>query len=111
MLLSQVTEFLLTHKHTGQIPILIDNAQSPPFVVMESSATLLYLLKLADKDDVFGFKDELEYSQCLQWLFFWHGSGAPYQYEFIHFNRFAQEKDPCTLAPSPSPFSAPLLSS
>lgn len=39
---------------------------------METSAELLYLLKFADKDDVFGFKDELERSQCLQWLFFWY---------------------------------------
>lgn len=46
---------------------------------METSAELLYLLKFADKNDVFGFKDEVERSQCLQWLFFWHGSGAPYQ--------------------------------
>jgi glutathione S-transferase len=41
---------------------------------METSAELLYLLKEYDSKDVFGFKDELEYSQCLQWLFFWHGS-------------------------------------
>ena len=64
---------------SGRIPIIIDNLQKPPFPVMETSAELLYLLKFADKDDVFGFKDELERSQCLQWLFFWHGSGAPYQ--------------------------------
>jgi hypothetical protein len=37
------------------------------------------LLKFADKNDTFGFKDELERSQALQWTFFWHGSGAPYQ--------------------------------
>lgn len=40
---------------------------------------MLYLLKTADKNDTFGFKDELERNQCLQWTFFWHGSGAPYQ--------------------------------
>lgn len=61
----------------GRIPILIDHTHSPPFPVMETSAELLYLLKFADKDDVYGFKDELERSQALQWLFFWHGSGAP----------------------------------
>lgn len=41
---------------------------------METSAELLYLLKEFDKDDAFGFKDDLERSQCQQWLFFWHGS-------------------------------------
>ena len=71
----------------GRIPIIIDNSQSPPFPVMETSAELLYLLKFADKDDVFGFKDELERSQCLQWLFFWHGSGAPYQGNTNFFRR------------------------
>jgi glutathione S-transferase len=46
---------------------------------METSAELLYLLKFADKKDTYGFKDELERNQCLQWLFFAHGSMAPYQ--------------------------------
>jgi glutathione S-transferase len=41
---------------------------------METSAELLYLLKEFDKNDEFEFKDELERNQCLQWLFFWHGS-------------------------------------
>jgi glutathione S-transferase len=43
------------------------------------SSSLPDLLKFADKKDTFGFKDELERNQCLQWVFFWHGSGAPYQ--------------------------------
>lgn len=64
---------------------------------METSAELLYLLKFADKNDVFGFKDELERNECLQWLFFWHGSGAPYQGQVNHFNKFSKEKLPCTL--------------
>lgn len=81
----------------GRIPVLIDNHQSPPFTVMETSAELLYLLKFADKDDRFGFHDELERSQCLQWLFFWHGSGAPYQGQVNHFSRAAKEKIPCML--------------
>lgn len=58
--------------------MLIDNTQKPPFTVMETSAELFYLLKKFDKDDKFGFKDDLERSECLQWTFFWHGSGAPY---------------------------------
>lgn len=80
---------------SGRIPVLVDNTQSPPFAVMETSAELLYLLKFADKNDVFGFKDELERNECLQWLFFWHGSGAPYQGQTNHFYRAAKEKMPC----------------
>lgn len=57
----------------------VDNNQSPPFPCHETSAEILYLLKFADKEDKFGFKDELERNQCLQWMFFWHGSGAPYR--------------------------------
>lgn len=85
-----------THtKYTlGRIPVIIDNTQSPPFTAMETSAELLYLLKFADKDDKFGFKDELERNECLQWLFFWHGSGAPYQGQMNHFGKFAKEKIP-----------------
>lgn len=44
---------------------------------METSAELLYLLKEFDSKDQFGFKDELERNECLQWLFFWHGSVSP----------------------------------
>lgn len=60
---------------SGRIPILVDNTKEVPFPVMETSAELLYLLKEFDSKDAFGFKDELERSQALQWLFFWHGSG------------------------------------
>lgn len=68
---------------------------------METSAELLYLLKLADKEYKFGFTDDLERNQCLQWLFFWHGSGAPYQGQTNHFKNFAKEKIPCTSPLSP----------
>ena len=90
----------------GRIPVIVDNTQSPPFPVMETSAELLYLLKFADKEDKFGFKDELERNQCLQWLFFWHGSGAPYQGQVNHFTRAAPEKIPCKRLPSSPPTSS-----
>ncbi|KAI9801229.1 MAG: hypothetical protein M1825_003503 [Sarcosagium campestre] len=90
----QKKDWFLRLDPNGRIPILVDNTQNPPFTVMETSAELLYLLKFADKDDVFGFKDELERSQCLQWLFFWHGSGAPYQGQTNHFTKYAKEKIP-----------------
>lgn len=80
---------------SGRIPVLVDNTESPPFTCMETSAELLYLLKFADKNDVFGFKDEFERNECLQWLFFWHGSGAPYQGQVNHFYKAAKEKIPC----------------
>lgn len=60
---------------------------------METSAELLYLLKF-DKDNCFGFKSELEQSEALQWLFFWHGGGAPYQGNLGFFSR-AQEQSSC----------------
>ncbi|EON67697.1 hypothetical protein W97_06840 [Coniosporium apollinis CBS 100218] len=88
----QKKEWFLRLNPNGRIPVLVDNNQDPPFPVMETSAELLYLLKVADKEDRFGFKDDLERSQCLQWLFFWHGSGAPYQGQVNHFSRAAPEK-------------------
>ncbi|KAI4134003.1 MAG: hypothetical protein LQ347_001885 [Umbilicaria vellea] len=97
----QKKDWFLRLDPNGRIPVIVDNTQSPPFPVMETSAELLYLLKFADKNDEFGFKDELERNQALQWyvipgitngfytepnaqtdtqrLFFWHGSGAPYK--------------------------------
>ena len=68
----QKKEWFLRLDPNGRIPVLVDNSESPPFTVMETSAELLYLLKFADKDDKFGFKDELERNECLQWLFFWY---------------------------------------
>jgi hypothetical protein len=61
---------------------------------METSAELLYLLSKFDKDYHFGFKDEIEQSELVQWLFFWHGSGAPYQGNLGFFRR-AQEQSTC----------------
>ncbi|KAF4631464.1 hypothetical protein G7Y89_g6665 [Cudoniella acicularis] len=73
--------------------VLIDNTKTPPFSVMETSAELLYLLKEFDKEDEFGFKDELERNQCLQWLFFWHGSGAPIEGQLNWFSKMAPSVD------------------
>lgn len=61
---------------------------------METSAELLYLQSKYDKNNEFGFADPLEHSEMLQWLFFWHGSGAPYQGQVNHFFKFAKEKIP-----------------
>jgi len=77
----------------GRIPILIDNTESPPFPVMETSAELLYLLKF-DKDNLFSFQDEREQSELMQWLIFWHGSGAPYQGNLSFFRR-VEEHSSC----------------
>jgi len=88
----QKKDWFLRLDPNGRIPVLVDNTVNPPFPVMETSAELFYLLKKYDKDDKFGFKDDLERSECLQWTFFWHGSGAPYQGQVNHFTRAAPEK-------------------
>ncbi|KAL8986189.1 MAG: hypothetical protein Q9177_004229 [Variospora cf. flavescens] len=90
----QKKDWFLRLDPNGRIPVIVDNSQDPPFPVMETSAELLYLLKFADKKDIFGFTDELERNEALQWLFFWHGSGAPYQGQVGHFRKFAKEKIP-----------------
>jgi glutathione S-transferase len=97
----QKKEWFLRLNPNGRIPVLVDNTQSPPFPVIETSAQLLYLLKFYDKEDKFGFKDELERNEALQWIFFWHGGGAPYQGQVNHFTRAAPEKIPCMLQPVP----------
>lgn len=72
--------FISVKDPNGRIPVLVDNTTSPhPFPVMETSAEMLYLQTKYDKDGKFGFTDPMESSQLLQWTFFWHGSGAPYQ--------------------------------
>lgn len=89
---AQKEDWFLRLNPNGRIPVLVDNTQQPPFTVHETSAQLFYLLKFADKNDTFGFKDDLERNQALQWTFFWHGSGAPYQGQVNHFTRAAPEK-------------------
>lgn len=100
----QKKEWFLRLNPNGRIPVLVDNTQSPPFSVIETSAQLLYLAKFVDKNDIFGFKDDLERNEALQWLFFWHGGGAPYQGQVNHFSRAAPEKIPCEFRPNPPPF-------
>jgi glutathione S-transferase len=90
----QKKDWFLRLDPNGRIPIIIDNTISPPFPVMETSAELLYLQHKYDTKNAFGFTDELEKSESLQWLFFWHGSGAPYQGQTNHFTRAAKEKIP-----------------
>ncbi|ATZ57422.1 hypothetical protein BCIN_15g00060 [Botrytis cinerea B05.10] len=88
----QKKDWFLRLNPNGRIPIIIDNFQSPPFPLMETSAELLYLLRL-DKNHQFGFIDEIEQSELLQWLFFWHGSGAPYQGNYRFFSRAEEQSN------------------
>jgi len=90
----QKKDWFLRLDPNGRIPLLIDNTQNPPFSVHETSAELFYLLKFADKQDKFGFTNDLERNQALQWTFFYHGSGAPIQGQLNHFTRVAPEKLP-----------------
>lgn len=92
----QKKDWFLKLNPNGRIPVIVDNTKTPPFTVMETSAELLYLLKEFDPKDIFGFKDELERNECLQWLFFWHGSGQPIQGQLGWFSR-QQEKNEMAL--------------
>jgi len=87
----QKKDWFLRLNPNGRIPVIIDNTKTPPFPVMETSAELLYLLKEFDKNDAFGFKDEFERNQCLQWLFFWHGSAQPIQGQLNWFSKNAKD--------------------
>jgi hypothetical protein len=84
----------------GRIPLLIDNTQTPPFTVMESSAELIYLQDTLDKDNVFGFDNKVEQSEAVQWLIFWQAS-QPIQGNLNYFSRGTPEKIPCELGDSP----------
>ncbi|KAL1901070.1 hypothetical protein Sste5346_002137 [Sporothrix stenoceras] len=92
----QKSDWFLRLNPNGRIPVLLDNVQSPPLPVMETSAELLYLARQVDTRNVFSFaeNDTASYSEALQWLFFWHGSGAPYHGQVIHFAILAKEKLP-----------------
>ncbi|OAV97799.1 hypothetical protein PTTG_08743 [Puccinia triticina 1-1 BBBD Race 1] len=96
----QKSEEFLKINPNGRIPVLIDNKRnalnnpSAPFTVMESAAILLYLAKKVDKDHVFGFENELESSEALQWLFFGMAGVGPMQGQLNHFTRYAPEKLP-----------------
>ncbi|KAL2061369.1 hypothetical protein VTL71DRAFT_7642 [Oculimacula yallundae] len=96
----QKEEWFLHINPNGRIPVIIDNSQSPPFPIMESSAELLYLVERFDKDKVFGFasSDLRGYSEMVQWLFFWQASGQPYQAQNNHFSRSAPEKIPYAIS-------------
>lgn len=69
-----------------------DNSTSRPFPVMETSAELLYLADKYDSNGLFVFQTALrEHSQMIQWLFFWHGSGPPYQAQLGYFTRAPEQ--------------------
>jgi hypothetical protein len=90
--LSLHRELTLIRSHScnqGQYPVACVS-------IVETSAQLLYLFNTCDKESRFGFTDLLEQSEALQWLYFWHGSGAPYQGN-LGFFRGAQEKTPISL--------------
>ena len=93
----QKKDWYLRLNPNGRIPTIVDNNKSRPFPVMETSAELLYLVEEFDKKGLFSFPGDAEQtSQMLQWLFFWHGSGAPYQGQLGFFSR-ASEKLPMAI--------------
>ncbi|KAF2027645.1 glutathione S-transferase [Setomelanomma holmii] len=86
----QKQDWFLSLNPNGRIPIIVDNIQNPPFAVMETSAELIYLLEF-DKNNYFGLDNDLERNEALQWLFFWHGGGAPYQGKLGFFCRAKEQ--------------------
>lgn len=90
----QKKEWYLRLNPNGRIPTIVDNSQDPPFPVIETSAQLLYLVQAADRENKFSFTNHLEQSTAIQWLFFWHGGGAPYQGQANLFRKLP-EKIPC----------------
>ncbi|KAG9952309.1 glutathione S-transferase, partial [Aureobasidium melanogenum] len=94
----QKEDWYLRLNPNGKIPVIVDNSnKGNPFPVIESSAELLYLAENYDKDYALSFQDPLESSQMIQWLFFWHGSGAPPYGQLWWFNNFAKEKVPVAI--------------
>ncbi|KAJ6495139.1 glutathione S-transferase [Mycena sanguinolenta] len=90
----QKKEWFLRLNPNGRIPLIVDNTRpGAPFPVFESSAQLLYLVDHFDKDHKFGFADPLEKSDAEQWLFFWHGGGAPYFGNLFYFLRNAPDNE------------------
>jgi glutathione S-transferase len=83
----QKSDWFLRINPNGRIPTLIDNTLAPPLPLHESSAELVYLQERYDPQNHFGFADVRERSEMLQWLFFWHGSGAPYMGNAGFFSR------------------------
>lgn len=65
-------EFLKINPN-GRIPALVDDNVEGGHNVFESASILLWLVERYDKDYKFWFKDPLERSQALSWIFFAHG--------------------------------------
>ncbi|KAF8165410.1 glutathione S-transferase [Crassisporium funariophilum] len=77
----------------GRVPVLVDRSRDD-FIVFETSAIMLYLVKHYDKDFNLWFDPSLDPngdSEMLQWVFFAHGGIGPMQGQLIHFQRTAPE--------------------
>ncbi|OWZ63746.1 hypothetical protein AYX15_04322 [Cryptococcus neoformans] len=86
-------EFLKINPN-GRIPALVDENVKGGHNVFESASILLWLVERYDKEYKFWFKDPLEKSQALSWIFFAHGGVGPMQGQANHFFRYAPEKIP-----------------
>jgi len=90
---TQKEDWYLALNPNGRIPVIVDNTISPPYASHETSAELLYLASKFDKDHEFDFADDIEKAELLTWLFFWHGSGAPYMGNTGYFKRAAEKSE------------------
>ncbi|CDO72784.1 hypothetical protein BN946_scf184994.g37 [Trametes cinnabarina] len=80
----------------GRIPALIDH-RSNDFVIWESNAILLYLIKKYDKENKLGVTNEEDKYKLLQWLFFQASGQGPYFGQAIWFMRFHPEHLPSAI--------------
>jgi len=81
----------------GRIPALVDDnviVNGKGHTVFESASILLWLVENYDKEYKFWFKDPVERSKALSWIFFVHGGVGPMQGQANHFVRYAPEKIP-----------------
>lgn len=90
----QFTSGLTEINPNQKVPALVDydGPQHKRVNVFESGSILLYLATKTGK--LIPAAGTPEYVECLNWLFFQHGSLGPYFGQYAHFNRFASEKIP-----------------
>jgi len=94
MELDQFTSGFTAINPNGKIPALVDKdgQNGQPVRVFESGSILLYLATKTGK--LIPKAGTADYVECLNWLFFQHGSLGPFFGQFGHFYKYATEKIP-----------------
>ena len=89
MQLDQFTSGFVEANPNSKIPVLLDHESSPPIRVFETGSILLYL---AEKFEAFIPTDRAKRVECLNWLFWQHGSAPFLGGGFGHFYVYAPVK-------------------